>query len=176
MRKATAIVLSLFLAISFALILTSCEGDEGPTGPPGPAGQDAVFTITTVEFTGEDAGITGSYSYFEVEVPEITQDVIDNGCVLAYLNNSTGSTIGDAWILMPFSRLVDGEVHLFTFAYEPGYVSFNFATTAVDWGFPSTSWYHYKIVIFMEAPPGTVNLASFKEVERYCLDRSQAME
>ncbi|MCK4539414.1 MAG: hypothetical protein KAV42_11515 [Candidatus Krumholzibacteria bacterium] len=173
MKKITSLLLFLSLLLSFALLLTSCEGEQGPVGP---AGVDAKFTITTVSFTGEDAGISGSSSYCNIVIPEITQDVIDNGVVLVYLNTSTGVSMANEWILMPFSGAFSGEVAVFGCAYEPGTLMLSFTTTAVEWPFPAAVNYHFKVVTLTGALQGSVNMENFEEVRSYYLNGQRVLE
>ncbi len=179
MKKVTSLLLSLSLLLSFALFLTSCEGEQGPVGPAGeegPAGEDAEFTVMTVSFTGEDAGISGSSSFYDIVIPDITQDIIDNGVVLVYLNGSSTSSMASEWILMPFSNTFTGEVLVFSCAYSLETLMLSFATTGNEWPYPSTAHYHFKIVILTGAIQGSVNLENFEEVRSYYLNEQRVLE
>jgi hypothetical protein len=73
--------LFLFAAIS-AFIFAGC-GKEGPQGPQGPAGQDA--TVYYSEWFSPSAWSGGSGDwYFEASAPDLTQEIVENGVVLAY--------------------------------------------------------------------------------------------
>ena len=176
MKKITSLLLFLSLLLSFALLLTSCEGEQGSRGPVGPAGEDAEFTITTVSFTGEDAGISGSLSFYNIVIPDITQDVIDNGVVLVYLNSSSGSSMDSEWILMPFSNTYTGEVLVFGCAYSLETLMISFATTGAEWPYPLAVYYHFKVVTLTGALQGSVNLENFEEVRAYYLNGQRALE
>ena len=181
MRKFVVTALSLSLVLALALVLTSCTGDTGPAGPTGPAGadgtdgEDATFTSMTISFTGEDAGITGPSTLYTISVPEMTQEIVDDACVLVYINDSTGDTAGLGWILMPFVAASGTESVMFTFRYNLGQVTFAFWTTDTSWPFNSTTWYHFKIIVLTGAVPNQLNLESFEEVENYYRDKQKVI-
>jgi len=97
------------------------------------------------------AGVSGSYSYYEIDVPEITQDIIDNGVVLVYLNNSLDPTMEDEWALMPCIVIYDDLTFSFNCAYSPGTLSIILTTSETEWPFSADSYYHLKIVILTRA-------------------------
>jgi len=161
MRKAASLLLSLSILLSFALFLTSCEGDQGPAGP---AGEDAEFTSITVTFTGAEAGITGSFSEYNIDVPEITQDIVDHGVVLVYLNDSLNPEPEGRWILIPFAMIVEDITISFIYSYGVGTLSMVFNSSDAEWPFSADSYYHLKIVILAGATQGGVNLGNFEEI------------
>jgi len=73
--------LFLFAAIS-ALLFAGC-GKEGPQGPPGPAGQDAAVYYSEWFSPTAWSGGSGDW-YFAVNAPDLTQEIVENGIVLAY--------------------------------------------------------------------------------------------
>lgn len=89
----------LFAAV--ALIFTACgkdgpEGPAGPTGPAGPAGDDANFELFETTVTVDD---WAGGSYFEFEVPVITETIYNEGVVLIYVKDSDTywNQIPSAW-------------------------------------------------------------------------------
>jgi hypothetical protein len=70
------------LAFVSALIFAGC-GKEGPTGPAGPAGQDATVYYSEWFSPTVWSGGSGDW-YFEASAPDLTQDIVENGVVLAY--------------------------------------------------------------------------------------------
>jgi hypothetical protein len=70
--------LSLFVAIS-ALLFAGCNKE----GPPGPAGQDATVYYSEWFSPTAWSGSSGDW-YFEATAPDLTQDIVENGVVLAY--------------------------------------------------------------------------------------------
>jgi hypothetical protein len=73
--------LFLFAAVS-AFIFAGC-GKEGPQGPQGPAGQNA--TVYYSEWFSPTAWSGGSGDwFFAANAPDLTQDIVENGVVLAY--------------------------------------------------------------------------------------------
>lgn len=78
----------LFAAV---LGLAAC-GQRGPQGPPGPRGLDAVTNVQAFEYTITPSawGESGSFGQADygfvalAEVPEITNDILNDGSVMAY--------------------------------------------------------------------------------------------
>ncbi|MBN1164305.1 MAG: hypothetical protein JXB45_06985 [Candidatus Krumholzibacteriota bacterium] len=185
MFKNVAIPLFLCLLLCFALVLASCTGDtgpagatgaEGPTGPEGPGGEDATFTVHAINFTGADAGISGSSGYHELALLSITQNVIDHGCVIVYLNESFSSTLGKKWIMMPVNIVVGSNILVFNYGISLESIAFTFTTTAAAWPPEPTAWYHFKVIILAQAPPSSLTLESFDKVESYYLSRQRMTE
>lgn len=126
----------LLIVISFITLSCSEEGPAGPagpagptgaTGPQGPAGETGATGTANVIygawFTPEEYEVTTVYSMkkftYTAEVPELTQEVLDNGVVLVYakligyvasiwpagqvgqlpitLTYTSGSTVYDTW-------------------------------------------------------------------------------
>ncbi|MDP4629663.1 MAG: hypothetical protein NWQ44_05035 [Flavobacteriales bacterium] len=78
-------VLFSMLAIA-TLAFTSCT-KEGPAGPAGPAGDDGSFTTYT--FTSAAADWAAS-TYVEYPVAIITQEVMDKGIAMVYVQDEYG--------------------------------------------------------------------------------------
>ena len=91
------------LCVLAVLLLASCEGPVGPEGPQGPpgrtgrAGEDGSSAgniivrsviFGTLEFDPFD-GCTG-YDRAYYDIPEITEDVVQNGTVLMLMGHSFG--------------------------------------------------------------------------------------
>jgi hypothetical protein len=73
--------LFLFAAIS-AFLFAGCQ-KEGPQGPQGPAGQDATVYYSEWFSPTSWSGGSGDW-YFAASAPDLTQDIVENGVVLAY--------------------------------------------------------------------------------------------
>ena len=91
------------LMIAFLAIMTACspedgkdgqDGEQGIQGEAGQNGQDGNANVITVLFENKAyiAGIT------DFIIPEITQDILDNGVVLGYL-----SAINNRWLSLPYN-------------------------------------------------------------------------
>jgi hypothetical protein len=79
--KARFKMLFLSAAIS-ALMFAGCQKD-GPAGPPGVDGQDATVYYSNWFYPSAWAGVSGDW-YFAASAPDLTQDIVENGVVLAY--------------------------------------------------------------------------------------------
>ena len=90
----TKIIYAAFLIIA----LISCKGPPGAPGPEGPPGMDGNANVQTFLF--DISSETGSN--FAVDVPQLTQDVIDNDLVLGYLK-----TLDGTYIPVPVVRYLD---------------------------------------------------------------------
>lgn len=91
--KTKYLVLTLIVAFNF-----SCSPEDGATGPEGPAGLDGMdgnANVTSVLF--ENQTINNGDNLFNI--PELTQDIFDNGIVYAYVT-VTGN---DYWEVLPLS-------------------------------------------------------------------------
>jgi hypothetical protein len=73
--------LFLLAAIS-ALIIAGC-GKEGPQGPQGPEGQSAPVYYSEWFSPTAWSGNSGDW-YFSASAPDLTEDIVENGVVLAY--------------------------------------------------------------------------------------------
>lgn len=121
---------TIFGFIALALLMAACEGPVGPPGPPGFDGLDGrdgrdgnfnVFSINyeILETDWLDIGTPGEPGFFRVvdlSVPEINDDIVDNGMVLAYYRAQDG----DPWIALPLTFIFhDPEiVEVFDFVYQ----------------------------------------------------------
>ncbi len=68
-----------FVAVVSALLLSGC----GKTGPQGPAGKDATVYYSEWFSPTVWSGTSGDW-YFAAAAPDLTQDIVENGVVLAY--------------------------------------------------------------------------------------------
>ncbi len=127
-------------AVLAAGILSACDG---PTGPPGSA------NITSERF------VFGSFSWTDevlinqntkvaiLEVPEITEDVIDSGMVTVYANlPGTGGNTGLAWTALPYTfRTGASTLHVYGYSIGVGQVKLRFhRTDNVAPGIPSSDF------------------------------------
>lgn len=127
------------LLFVFALVLTSCTGDQGPMGPPGYDGID-----------GADGGIIES-SAFEIEIDfnannEFSHtenfgfEVLETDVALVYISWEDTADGTDIWRLMPQQvHFNDGGVLIYNFDFTQTDVSFfldgpiDFTTLGPEW-------------------------------------------
>lgn len=97
--------------LTIGFILTGCkDGEIGPQGPAGPAGPTGPTGANGTNGSNGATGATGSanviYSpwitlpkgvlvdnlwYFDIALPQLTQDQVNNGVLLAYLGDTGAS-------------------------------------------------------------------------------------
>lgn len=147
-RRTTPFALGL-LALVF--LFAGCDSDslgghgpEGPPGPPGPPGQDGNVNIRVIEFglndrdnrddfifsrTLSDSGLEVQY---EGTFSALTASAVDDGLVLLYASDQTGSggidgLIRDGWTALPVTLGIDLDDDFFidytlttTYTYDIG--------------------------------------------------------
>ncbi|WP_299433916.1 hypothetical protein [uncultured Aquimarina sp.] len=97
----TTVKFLTYVMMAFALVLTSCDGEDGANGldgaigPEGPSGQDGNANVVSVLL--ENQTLTNGDTVFDI--PELTQEIYDTGIVYAYVT-VTGN---DYWEVLPLS-------------------------------------------------------------------------
>jgi hypothetical protein len=125
--RATCLFLVLLLGL---LSISACQGPEGPTGPRGPEGiqgppgeigtANVIYSPWTA-FTSawRDTVIDGStLKYHALEAPGLSQAIIDNGTVLAFMQFS--GTV----IQLPYTSNAGGTVSTLDFLARVGRIYF----------------------------------------------------
>lgn len=123
----------LSVALLFALLLSACQGadgltgpegprgEQGPPGPQGPPGEDGTSAVVVSTTVQTDAFFwTGQYYAFDVEAPEITQDMLDHMGVSGSV--SFGGT-KDHWFPLPYTTdWGEGAWEILSFYVQPGHL------------------------------------------------------
>lgn len=78
----TAMTAAWLLAAAALLALAGC-GDDGATGPPGRDGRDATVYYSEWFDPAQWSGVSGDW-YFAAAAPDLTEDIVERGVVLAY--------------------------------------------------------------------------------------------
>lgn len=89
--------LKFIMIALFTIALTACsseDGKDGVDGQQGIPGEDGNANVKTYVFENV-ALTTGNNNVFLL--PELTEDIVDNGVVLGYVSN-----MEDAWYPMPY--------------------------------------------------------------------------
>lgn len=106
-RPFRSLLVSAF-ALLFALSFAACDqgppgpsGPPGPPGPPGPSGGTAAVTSFDLIFDVNTAveSEDGLVLFSEYDAPEITNNVVTAGLVMAYYFEETSGT----WTAMPYT-------------------------------------------------------------------------
>jgi hypothetical protein len=109
----------LFLIVLFSIV--ACDQFKGPTGPQGLNGiQGESYSdnasIINFKFDKDDLTISDQLAIYQVNIPEITQEIVDNGVVIVY------KLSGAKWQAMPFSMPIDvGEMLSVDYVLDVGY-------------------------------------------------------
>ncbi len=131
MKKHTIKMTAAFLML--AATLGSCtKGSKGDTGPQGPAGTNGTNGTNgvvnvhsgTVTLTASNWSYNSSYWEYSSDVADvdITTDVVDNGTVSAFIQNSTG-----VWEAMPLTIYsTSTQSYTYTYQFYSGGVTFFF--------------------------------------------------
>lgn len=115
------------------LIFSSCakDGEMGPAGPAGISGSDGTDgTDGNANVTGSNTVIlnnwvevfnNGTDFFFSSQVnwPGITQDIVNTGAVLAYVDGGGGS-----WVALPTTTSGNGYTLTLGFQFKVGTVTF----------------------------------------------------
>jgi hypothetical protein len=93
------LLLPSILVLSVSLFFTACtkegpagpsgtSGPAGPAGPTGPVGNNAII-VKNISISTWTSGWGGTVYQGSAGVPEITNNIINGGAVLAYLSGGT---------------------------------------------------------------------------------------
>jgi hypothetical protein len=111
-----------FLLPLFGLLLTGCS-KEGPAGPAGPAGASGAGNVHVESFTvaASDWEVQGNGMQHVIQVPSLTQEVIDQDAVLLYFERN------GIWHILPYQ--VNGLQY--TYSYQVGEVTTSITGTQI---------------------------------------------
>jgi len=141
MKKLSSI--TFIMATIIIAILTSCKkGDTGPEGPAGKDGKDGNANVITSQITVSSWTWYSTYGRYESNVTNtsITQDIIDNGAVMAYY------VLSGYWVLPTTYYTGAGYAQTLSYSYSLQMIRFRFAySDRVDHGDPGSQ--DFKIVI-----------------------------
>ncbi|HVM87489.1 MAG TPA: hypothetical protein VMT76_04825 [Puia sp.] len=97
MKKLKLFSLAL-IGLAFISIVSCKKGDTGPQGPAGPAGPDSVYhsawialnTPLAATFPNSSGGTDSVYEQV-ITSTYITQEILDSGLVLSYIEDNNGN-------------------------------------------------------------------------------------
>lgn len=156
-------VLKNVLSLGLLLVLLAGCGKEGPQGPQGPAGQDA--TVYYSEWFSPVAweGVPGDW-YFDASAPDLTEDIVEGGVVLAYAWLE-GDLYGGTSVRPLPAYAVGANWSYLVFEY--GSIEFTCDMTAM----PATSGNKFRFV----AIPGTIPALKSTGTKQYSADELRRM-
>lgn len=145
----------IYLFITFtALVFTGCN-NEGEQGPAGQDGLDATVYYSQWITPTAWMGTSGDW-YFDVNAPDLTEDIVENGVILAYV--WLAGDIYDATAVRPLPAYAVGANWSFLISE---YESIEFTSDMISK--PLTAGNHFRFI----AIPGnveTLKSASLKSV------------
>lgn len=166
MTKSTLTYVMVCLTACFLAACEITESVPGPQGPPGRDGNANVFSIAYDVREGDwkDFGVEGEpgfYRYLDLTVPEVNQQIVNSGLVLAYFRERDK----DPWIALPYTFISHDPsfTETFDFVYGLGFVSLKSA--ASDRG--ATRYNGTVRVIVAEAVPvakRAIDFSNYQEV------------
>lgn len=129
-----------------SLLLTSCakDGEDGKQGPAGNANVHSFdFSVTPGDWlTSGTAGSVDHAKYVELTVPEVTQDIIDNGMVVTYIE------LAGYYIQMPTSLPASSTVAVnFFTAFKTGIVEVDLQLSNLQTPNTASANYTFKVVV-----------------------------
>lgn len=138
MHKLSGIIAILCMAFSFI----ACEGPQGPQGRPGQDGlvNSKIIDIQIDQNQWQYSNIASNNYFFGViAVPELTNDIYDNGMFKLYREYNTGSS-SKSQVELPYTNLVE-------YPYE-----------VEENGVKNTYWGFYTEHIYAEYAPGSITI------------------
>ncbi|MBL7933245.1 MAG: hypothetical protein JNL60_15170 [Bacteroidia bacterium] len=140
------------LMIGSATLLTNCKkGDTGPAGAAGTNGKDGNANVKSQTSTNLTWTFNSSTLAYEtnIAVPAITQDIVDKGAVLVYLQEGNSSS------QLPTSSMYDSAtIVFFNFEYSVGNVKVTFTNSDLDNTLVPQSTTKFKIVAMTASAKG----------------------
>lgn len=125
---------SIYLLIAFSsLVFMGCKNE----GVQGPAGQDATVYYSEWITPSEWLGSSGDW-YFDVAAPDLTEDIVENGVILAYA--WLADDIYDATAVRPLpAYAVDANWSFLVFEFE----SIEFTSDMISKPFTASNRFRY---------------------------------
>jgi hypothetical protein len=102
------------------LIVSGCKKKEipGPKGDPGPAGVTTTVTVSAVKSSTvliSNWAYSSNYAYSDISWGEITQEIIDKGALLVYIEGSPG-----LWGTLPLTMIGSAKDALIDYDFQKG--------------------------------------------------------
>ncbi|MFD2563460.1 collagen-like triple helix repeat-containing protein [Aquimarina rubra] len=100
--KAMTNLVRLITVLVLSVVIFSCEGEDGAIGPQGeqgeqgPQGEQGEPGTANVMYSdwidsGFENDITDGFDAFNIDAPEITQEILDTGTILVYARSTTNT-------------------------------------------------------------------------------------
>lgn len=135
--------ITYLIIVLMAVLFSACEDDTVP-GPPGRDGQDATVYYSEWFSPSTWAGTSGDW-YFDASAPDLTEDIVERGVILAYV--WLGDDIYEGAAVRPLPAYATGANWDFLI---PDYGTIEFTSDMVSK--PATSTNKFRFI----AIPGTI--------------------
>lgn len=124
--KRLSIIFTVLCA--FAALMLSCSGEDGQDGRPGRDGRDAeiivrVFEVQSRHWIADATAEQPGFFYYTHDIAEITNDIYENGVVLAYRDEG-GIQYPLMWSEYFLESGSDAYEVLVSYYYEVGRITF----------------------------------------------------
>lgn len=152
-------------AVLFALIATfaGCVKDEGPVGPIGNTDlEHFTYTVPSNQwYTRGVFGEPGYQYYYQIDIPGITQSVMNYGAVMVYIKQD------ELFYPLPATANFDGYVNTIQNNVYLGMVEIFIEDT--DFQTDPPGQMTFKVVVFdqLKSLPTTLDIKDYKQVEAY---------
>lgn len=160
----TQLIKTFGICLIFGTLRTNCK--KGDTGPQGTAGTNGTNWNANVK-SQTNTNLTWTYNSatqeFETNIstPLVTQDIIDKGAVLVYLQDGNLSS------QLPFSQMLDiSTIVFFDYIASVGNVKITFANSDLDNTIVPQSTLKFKIVaLTASARAANPNINGYEEIK-----------
>ncbi|MES2679297.1 MAG: hypothetical protein V4635_05400 [Bacteroidota bacterium] len=140
----TTLIKTYAICLLMGAMLTNCKkGDTGPQGPAGANGTNGNANVKSQTSTNLTWTFNSATKAYETNISDvqITQDIVDKGAVLVYLQT------GNSSIQLPNSSVYDlATIVFFDFEYSVGNVKITFTNSDLDNSLVPQSTLKFKIV------------------------------
>ncbi len=160
----TQLIKTFGICLIFGTLLTDCKkGDTGPQGTAGTNGTNGNANVKSQTNTNLTWTYNSATQEFETNIstPLITQDIIDKGAVLVYLQDGNLSS------QLPFSQMLDiSTIVFFDYIASVGNVKITFANSDLDNTIVPQSTLKFKIVaLTASARAANPNINGYEEIK-----------
>ncbi|MEO7978657.1 hypothetical protein [Flavobacterium sp.] len=165
---------TIFSLLTIGIFLISCSGDDGTNGPEGPAGVDGIDGTNGIDGNPvvffSDWALTGTTksetfngvlgSTFIISAPELTQEILNKGVVLIYMQSLSSGKFSN--MPLPLIESTGSKVFIHNFWPELGQITIYKFLLDGTTPTPVTASLKWRYVLI----PGGTNVTGKKNVNK----------